>query len=46
MEPITFRLPKEIMDTIRAEAKKQNRSINFILNELVIKRLSKRGEKI
>lgn len=35
MEQITFRLPKEIMDTIRAEAKEQNRSINFILNEIV-----------
>lgn len=43
MEPITFRLPKEIMDTIRAEAEKQNRSINFILNELVINGMNKRG---
>lgn len=42
MEPITFRLPKEIMDTIRAEAKEQNRSINFILNELVINGINKK----
>ncbi|MEG1132611.1 MAG: Arc family DNA-binding protein [Romboutsia sp.] len=43
MEQFTMRLSKELMDTIRAEAKEQNRSINFILNELVIKGLNKRG---
>ena len=44
MEPITFRLPKEIMDIVMSKASDRSRSISFILNEIVKERLSEKGE--
>lgn len=43
MEQFTIRLPKELMESIKIEAKKQDRSINFILNEIIKNYCNKKG---
>lgn len=43
MEQFTIRLPKELMESIKLEAKKHDRSINFILNEIIKNYYNKKG---
>lgn len=37
MEQFTVRVPKDLMVQVREQAKKENRSINYILLDLIMK---------